>query len=581
MFTNKTEVFDVLVIGCGGAGLRAGIEVSENNLSVKIIGKRSKNDAHTVLAAGGINASFGNLDSKDSWEQHFADTFIEGYKIGDPEAIEIMAKNAPYYVAEIDRWGGNFDKLPNGLLNQRYFGAHTYRRTCFSGDYTGQSILKTLIKKTTSLNIPIDDSQYVTELLVENGQCFGAMAFNIINGTRTVYLANSIILCTGGHTRIWKKSSSRELENNGDGFFLALNAGCELIDMEMVQFHPTGMVTPEDKVGTLVTEAVRGEGGILLNKDGERFMINYDKERMELSTRDKVASAIYSEILNGRGLKNGGVLLDITHKNKEFILSKLPKIYNQFLDYQKIDISMEPMEVAPTAHYSMGGILVNAIDHSTKINGLFAAGEVVGGLHGANRLGGNSLAEILVFGAIAGKNAVKYSKNHNGKKISNKIINLAHQNINKLIRKGDGKASKIEKQLRDIMWAFCGVVKNEKYLKKGLSEIEKLKKRFKNIDCDLKDENFVQLANIFNLRASLTTAEATIISALSRKESRGSHNRSDFPSLNNDFNFNTKVELIGSKLILNLNKFKKINNNLKDILLKTKEINNFNNKLIE
>ena len=399
---HTTHISNVLVIGSGGAGLRAAIEAKKTGVEVTVIGKRIKEDVHTVLAAGGINAAFGNVDSKDSWKQHFADTMIEGYGLSEPRMVEIMAKEAPELVKEIDNWGANFAKLKNGKIDQRFFGAHTYRRTCYSGDYTGRSILMALLKKAKSLKIPLHDSQYVTELLVHENICFGAMTFNIQNGERTVYLADSIILAAGGHTRIWRKSSSRRNENTGDGFYLGLKSGCKLTDMELVQFHPTGMVIPESIAGTLVTEAVRGEGGHLINNKGERFMKNYDRERMELSTRDRVAMANYTEIIEGRGTANGGVFLDISHKSKEFIINKLPRMYRQFLDTLMIDISKSPMEVSPTAHYSMGGIVVNPDTHSTGVDGLYAAGEVTGGLHGANRLGGNSLAEILIFGKRAG-----------------------------------------------------------------------------------------------------------------------------------------------------------------------------------
>ena len=274
MHDHLTDITNILIIGSGGAGLRSAIEAKRSGLSVKVIGKREKYDVHTGLAAGGINAAFGNQDKEDSWIHHFADTYIEGYGLGDPRSIEIMAKEAPKVVEEIDSWGANFKKLENGMFDQRFFGAHTYRRTCYSGDFTGQSILNALLKKSKKLKIPIHDSEYVSDLLIHQSQCFGAMSFNIITGERTIHLADAVIICTGGHTRIWKKSSSRRQENTGDGYHLALKAGCTLIDMEMVQFHPTGMVLPEESAGTLVTEAVRGEGGRLFNGKGERFMVN-------------------------------------------------------------------------------------------------------------------------------------------------------------------------------------------------------------------------------------------------------------------------------------------------------------------
>ncbi len=256
---HKTYISNVLVIGSGGAGLRAAIEAKQSGVEVTVIGKRKKEDVHTVLAAGGINAAFGNVDKDDSWKQHFADTMIEGYNLAEPRMVELMAKEAPELVKEVDEWGADFAKLENGELDQRYFGAHTYRRTCYSGDYTGRSILNALINKAEELEIPIHDSQYVTELLVHNNICFGAMTFNINNGERTVFLADSTVLAAGGHTRIWRKSSSRRNENSGDAFYLGLKAGCKIKDMELVQFHPTGMVVPEEIARTLVTEAVRGE----------------------------------------------------------------------------------------------------------------------------------------------------------------------------------------------------------------------------------------------------------------------------------------------------------------------------------
>ena len=259
MNNNLIDINNVLVIGCGGAGLRAAIEAKLNGLQVTILGKRSKNDGHTILAAGGINAAFGNIDSEDNWQYHFIDTYLEGYGLGDPEQIEIMAKEAPFYVNEIDKWGANFEKLENNKLDQRYFGAHKFRRTCYSGDYTGQSILNALLRKTSILKIPIYDSEYVSDLFVKDNICFGAMSFNTFTGERTAHLADSVIICTGGHTRIWENSSSRKNENTGDGYHLGLKAGCQLSDMEMVQFHPTGMVIPKELRGTLVTEAVRGE----------------------------------------------------------------------------------------------------------------------------------------------------------------------------------------------------------------------------------------------------------------------------------------------------------------------------------
>ena len=577
-----TQISNVLIIGSGGAGLRAAIEAKQLGMEVTVIGKRQRTDVHTVLAAGGINAAFGNVDKEDSWEQHFADTYIEGYGLSEPEVVELMAKEAPGLVTEIDTWGANFAKLDNGNIDQRFFGAHTYRRTCYSGDYTGRSILFALINKAKSLNIPIYDSQYVSDLLVEDNVCFGAMAFDIQSGERTVFLADSVIIAAGGHTRLWRKSSSRRNENTGDGFYLGLKAGCKLSDMEMVQFHPTGMVIPEEMAGTLVTEAVRGEGGKLLNSAGERFMENYDKERMELSTRDRVAMANYTEIVEGRGSPNGGVFLDISHKGKDFIIDKLPRMYRQFLDTLMIDISKSPMEVSPTAHYSMGGIVVSPEEHWTGVEGLFAAGEVTAGLHGANRLGGNSLAEILIFGKRAGAAATKRSKEINIHLRSKKVIKKAHENLNSNIKNGTEVARPLQRALRNIMWEYGGVVKTEEKIKKGLDEIESLKNASKNLDVRPDSEGYQDLMLAFDLEASLVSSESTLLSALNRKESRGAHQREDYPELSEDENVNIRIGLDTNKNI-NLQKepTSSLTKKLKKIIDQTKEINSFEGMLLE
>ncbi len=577
----NTDINNVLIIGCGGAGLRAAIEVKRKNLSVKVLGKRKQDDAHTTLAAGGINAALANIDHEDSWQSHFADTYLEGYKLGDPKCIEIMVKKSPELVLEIDKWGANFDKLNNGKLNQRYFGAHSYRRTCFSGDYTGKSILRTLLKKARDLNIEIHDDQYVTDLFVKNSTCFGALSFDINSGKVNINLADAVILCTGGHTKIWKKSSSRKQENTGDGILLGLNAGCELIDMELVQFHPTGMVLPEEMAGTLVTEAVRGEGGQLFNIEGQRFMERYDPLRMELSTRDRIAFANYTEIAEGRGTKNGGVLLDISHKDKEFIMQKLPKIYRQFIESQMIDISKEAMEVAPTAHYSMGGIVVNPTTHETNIKGLFAAGEVVGGLHGANRLGGNSLAEILIFGKITGQEATKYSLNLESQIRSKEVIEKCKAKIKRKIRKGKYYAISLQNELSEIMWEYCGVVKNHEKLIKGIKKISEIKKLAEDIDIRVELDNYQDLVNAYNLEASLLSAEATLQSALLRKESRGSHQRSDYQEYKSENLFNIKIKMEKKGLQISESKYPPLNKNLKTIIKNYSLAENLSDKLLE
>ncbi|MEM9944125.1 MAG: FAD-dependent oxidoreductase [Planctomycetota bacterium] len=579
---HNTNVSNVLVIGSGGAGLRAAIEAKKFGVEVTVIGKRPREDVHTVLAAGGINAAFGNVDSEDSWQQHFADTMIEGYRLSEPRMVELMAKEAPELVREIDQWGANFAKLPDGRIDQRFFGAHTYRRTCYSGDYTGRSILFALLKRADELRVPILDSQYVTELLIHDGICFGAMAFDVRNGTQTVFLADAVVIAAGGHTRIWRKSSSRRNENTGDGFYLGLKAGCQLTDMELVQFHPTGMVIPEQLAGTLVTEAVRGEGGHLINGNGERFMKNYDAERMELSTRDRVAMANYTEITEGRSTPNGGVYLDISHRSKDFIIEKLPRMYRQFLDTLMIDISKQPMEVSPTAHYSMGGIVVEADSHFTGIEGLYAAGEVTGGLHGANRLGGNSLAEILIFGKRAGLHAATRSLELDIQQRSRKVITTASEKIHSLIRPGNEVARPLQRELRNIMWENCGVVRTAEKLQEGLSRIGQLKLSIRHLDVRPDSEGYEDLALAFDLEGSILSAEATILGALHREESRGSHQRSDFEATRAEFDCNFRISLDSNEqLQVTRKELIPLTDELKNAIDKTGEISEFEGRLLE
>jgi succinate dehydrogenase / fumarate reductase, flavoprotein subunit len=325
------------------------------------------------------------------------------------------------------------------------------------------------------------EGQYVTHLLVEDETCFGAFAFDAESGERMVYYADAIVLAAGGHTRIWRRSTSRRDENTGDGMYLALRAGCSLIDMEFVQFHPTGMVAPEEWAGTLVTEAVRGEGGRLYNKDQERFMQRYDPEHMELSTRDRVALAIYTEIMEGRHGPNGGVFLDISHRGRDFIREKLPRIQRQFLEAQMLDISKKPMEVAPSAHYSMGGVLVEPETGATEVDGLYAVGEVTGGLHGANRLGGNSLAETVVFGKRVGEAAAEHSRGINRQLRSPSTLHAANEELDSLIKEGEELPRLLQRALRDALWELCGVVRSEERLHRGLEKVAELKSRSRPI----------------------------------------------------------------------------------------------------
>jgi succinate dehydrogenase / fumarate reductase flavoprotein subunit len=543
----RSNVANVLVIGTGAAGLRAAIAAHQAGSEVVVVGKRRRDDAHTVLAAGGINAALGTVDPQDSWQQHFADTLREGYFLADPRVVELMATEAPAAVLELADWGAPFARTPDGRLDQRFFGAHRWRRTCYAGDWTGRAILRTLTAKVAELGMTVVDDQYVSQLLVSDGACFGALAFDLETGARTVFLADAVVLATGGHTRIWRRSSSRRDENTGDGMYLALLAGCRLQDMELVQFHPTGMVAPEEAAGILVTEAVRGEGGVLKNAFGERFMARYDPERMELSARDRVALANYTEIAEGRGGPNGGVFLDITHLGKDAILEKLPRMYRQFLEYQMLDISQQPMEVAPTAHYSMGGVVVDPETHATDVAGLYAAGEVTAGLHGANRLGGNSLAETVVFGRRAGEAAAGYSASRDVQLRARRVVDAAGEELTSFIRHGREFARPLQRTLRDAMWETCGVVRDQAGLRRGLERVAELRELAREVDVRPTAEGYADLAHALDLRASLAAAEATLLGALARNESRGAHQRRDNPELDPELQVNLQSRLDGDR----------------------------------
>jgi succinate dehydrogenase / fumarate reductase flavoprotein subunit len=534
----QTVRTNVLVLGAGGAGLRAAIAAREAGADVMVLGKRGRRDAHTVIAAGGINAALGTVDPEDSWQQHFADTYRESYLLAHPRVVELMASEAPAAVLELADWGCEFARLPDGRLDQRYFGAHTYRRTCYAGDHTGHEIIQTLADRAEAAGVGFADRHYASSLLAGDGRCFGAFAFDLQTGERTAFLADATVLCTGGHTSLWHRNTSRADENWGEGMSLALRAGCRLMDMELVQFHPTGIVAPEDVAGTLVTEAVRGEGGLLFNANGERFMERYDPARMELSTRDRVTLANYTEIMEGRGGPNGGVFLDISHLGKDSIVEKLPRMYRQFLAFQNLDISKDPMEVAPTAHYSMGGISVEPETHATDVERLFAAGECASGLHGANRLGGNSLVDILVFGRRAGAAAAALRQARPAAP-SDDLVAAANDDLDRLSASGTESPHELQGRLRELMWTHAGVVRDEDRLSEALQTIGDLRAAFGEVGPEPDDRH--GLARILDLRAGLDTSEATLRAALVRTETRGCHNRSDHPHLDPDLTLNSYV----------------------------------------
>jgi succinate dehydrogenase / fumarate reductase flavoprotein subunit len=521
----------VLVIGTGAAGLRGAIELAERGVQVLCVGKRRRDDAHTVLASGGINAAIGTMDPDDSWEQHAADTLREGYWLSDPASVELLCRKAPRAIDDLVRWGGRLAREEDGRLTQRFFGAHRYRRTCFAGDYTGREIQRVLVERAAAVGVQMRDDVYVTRLLVHENRVFGAYGFDVDDGSRCLIVADAVVLAAGGHTRIWRRSSSRRDENTGDAMRLAAEAGCRLRDMELVQFHPTGMVFPEESAGTLVTEAVRGEGGTLRNAEGERFMERYDPKRLELSARDRVALANYTEIAEGRGTEHGAVLLDISHLDRDVILERLPRMYRQFVDLAMLDISTTPMEVAPTAHYSMGGVRVDAETHATDVAGLFAVGECAAGVHGANRLGGNSLAECLVFGRIVGAEAARSSAELDVQVRDRGAIDEAREEVDAMLaRRGDEFARPLQRALRDLMSEHCGVVRSESSLREGLGALSDIRERTHALEVRPDIAGYADLAHAFDLHGSLLAARATLECALERRETRGAHNRTDFPA---------------------------------------------------
>jgi succinate dehydrogenase / fumarate reductase flavoprotein subunit len=522
----------VLVIGTGGSGLRAAIELAEGGTDVLAVGKRPKLDAHTSLAAGGINAALGTLDADDSWQQHAADTLKESYLLADPRTVQIVTEGARAGIEDLVRYGMPFAREADGRISQRFFGAHRYRRTAFAGDYTGLEIQRTLVNRALALDVPVLDSVYVTRILVSDNVVFGAYGFDVADGTRYLIHADAVILAAGGHNRIWRRTSSRRDENTGDSFRLAVEAGARLRDPELVQFHPSGLLEPENAAGTLVSEAARGEGGILRNALGERFMGKYDPERLELSTRDRVALACYTEIKQGRGTRHGGVWLDVSHLPRETILSRLPRVYQTLLELQMLDITREPIEVAPTAHYSMGGVWVRPEDHSTDVAGLYAIGEAASGLHGANRLGGNSLIELLVYGRITARAAARYSAERAAQHRSAQAVADARSEIDTLLASdGPENVRALQRALRDTMTEHAGVVRDEAGLLQGLAELDAIERRMTNVGVHPDIASYQDLAHAFDLRSSALAARATLQAALERRESRGCHNRSDYPDL--------------------------------------------------
>ncbi|MFW6005850.1 MAG: L-aspartate oxidase [Candidatus Bipolaricaulota bacterium] len=562
---------DVLIIGAGGGGLRAALELDQSKLDVLVVGKRDFGDAHTVKAAGGINASLGNLDPEDNWKIHAADTLREGGFINDPRAVELLCKKVPDRVKELREWGCNFNLTDSGRIDQRYFGAQSFRRTCFVGDRTGKAIEETLVDAIKRTNVSRKQEVVVTKILTEEGRAIGAVGYDKKSAELVLFKAKAVLLAAGGYTQTYSQSSSRPHENTGDGPALAFDAGARLQDMEMVQFHPTGMVKPEEKLGSLVTEAVRGEGGKLFNANGERFMERYSPQKMELDARDKVARAIYREIEKGNGTKAGGVYLDISHEDSESVRERLPGIVEKFREVG-VDPTGEKMEVAPTTHYSMGGVQIDFETGETAVEGLFAVGEVTAGLHGANRLGGNSLAEVVTFGQHVATALKEYAKSVNRPSVSEGTIKSGLTEIEEIGNgHGDNDPNELLDELGRILWDHAGIVRTEDGLKKGLTRIQALRKKAEHLEPvpNIHSEKFDRAVE---LKFALPVAESIVRSAIAREESRGAHYRDDYRDRLEDWKKNIEVTGSPEHPELDTRKIEKIPDAIKEALEKGYEL---------
>ncbi len=523
----KTIMCDVLVVGAGGAGCRAAIEAAANNLDVIMLSKELLGKAHTAMAEGGLNVSLGNVDPDDNPETHFKDTITGGNYINNQKLAEILVEQAAQRIFDLEDMGAVFDRTPEGKIAQRPFGKQSWRRTAYASDRTGSEIMVTLTEAIRKTSVRVFDEVFATKLLTTDGKISGVCAVDLKYGDYLVFRAKSVVMATGGAGRIFSVTSNAQLDV-GDGYGMAYEAGCELIDMEMIQFHPTGMVKPESAKGRLVTEAVRGEGGILLNNKGERFMNRYYPEVMELAGRDQVARSIMTEVLEGRGSPDGGAYLSIAHLPKSIVEFRLESMIEQFED-AGIDIREEPMQVSPTAHHFMGGIKTDE-DAGTIIPGLFASGECTGGLHGGNRLGGNALADTQVYGAISGESAAKYAKSVSHIGVDKKAITQEFERLEAMLNRKDGiSPADARGELTDLMWEKVQIFRKEEDMQFAVNELRRIEKDVvPNIKVDVPVKRFNpgwhQAMEFVHM---VTTARMVAEAALMRKGSRGAHYRVD------------------------------------------------------
>ena len=522
----KTITTDVLIIGSGGSGSRAAIEVDDAGLKATIVSKGlSFRSGCTGLAEGGYNAVFKTVDKDDSIDAHFNDTLKGGSYLNDKKLVEILVNESPKRLIDLENYGALFDRQESGEIDQRPFGGQSFRRTCYQGDRTGAELLNALKEEIIKRNIECIEEVMITSLITDDNQVIGATGLDLKDSSLIYFKTKSVILASGGAGQLYPVTSNT-FQKNGDGYAISYRAGADLVDMEQIQFHPTGMVAPESKKGVLVTEAVRAEGGKLINSEGERFMSKYAPEKMELATRDVVARSIYQEIIEGRGTENGGVYLDISHLDDDYIDEKLETMVLQF-ENVGVDIKHGPIEVAPTAHHFMGGLKINT-DASSSLDNLFGAGEVCGGVHGANRLGGNALADTQVFGKIAGVSASEAAKNSEIKSDEEQVEAEASR-IEGLIKKGTIKPKDFKNKIKSLMWEKVAIVRDEKNLNEALKDLLEMQKDLENLDVSDKHQYNTDLVTALEVINMVEICILTVKSAILRRESRGAHFRSDFP----------------------------------------------------
>ena len=557
----ETHDYDVVIIGAGGAGLRAAVEASAQGARTALVCKSLLGKAHTVMAEGGIAAAMGNVYPEDNWKVHFRDTMRGGKLLNNWRMAQIHAQESPDRVLELEEWGALFDRTHDGLILQRDFGGHRYARLAHVGDRTGLEMIRTLQQHAVHKGIDVYMECNLQRLLTDGGKISGAFGYWRETGKFIVFRCKAVVLATGGGGKAWKVTSN-SWEYTGDGVTMAMDVGADLMDMEFMQFHPTGMVWPPSVRGILVTEGVRGDGGTLKNTKNERFMFNYipeffraetadtekeadawyedkrnNRRTPDLLPRDEVARAINSEVKAGRGTPHGGVFLDIASRRPaDYIQRRLPSMYHQFKELADVDITKEPMEVGPTCHYSMGGVRVDADSTATTVPGLFAAGEVAAGLHGANRLGGNSLSDLLVFGRRAGLYAAEYAKADRAVNVDAGQVDLyARELLSPFESMGNENPYSVHADLQDCMQNLVGIIRTESELKKALDVIGRLKERARNLKVEGNRQYNPGWHLALDLHSLLSFAEAATIAAIERKESRGGHTRDDYPATDPKF----------------------------------------------